>query len=154
MNCTETAGPRPSKTKVCNTQQEGRRFYLHVSVEMMEHLLDAPFLLWNPQSGEKRWHISEADSSFLSQNSSEGELTWTSLKAAQGRAANTELLYTTVYKKDSKERGKQSLGRNRDLGRSSCREESNPSRNYDSFMPQRRTLHPRQGWETGTVIMA
>lgn len=38
-------------------------------------LLGAPFLLWNPQSGEKLWHLSEADSSFLSQNSSEGELT-------------------------------------------------------------------------------
>lgn len=75
----------------------------------MEHLPNAPFLLWNPQSGEKLWHLSEADSSFLSQNSSEGKLTWPSLKAAQGRAANSELLYTTVYKKDSNERGKQSL---------------------------------------------
>lgn len=38
-------------------------------------LPDAPFLLWNPQSGEKLWHLSEADSSFLSENSSEDELT-------------------------------------------------------------------------------
>lgn len=83
INCTETAEPRPSKTKVCNTQQEARRLCLHVFVEMVEHLPDAPFLLWNPQSGEKLWHLSEADSSFLSQNSSEGKLSWPSLKAAQ-----------------------------------------------------------------------
>lgn len=57
---------------------------------------DAPFLLWNPPSGEKLWHLSEADSSFLSQNSSEGKLTWPSLKAAQGRAADTELYYTQL----------------------------------------------------------
>lgn len=29
----------------------------------------------NPQSGEKLWHLSEADSSFLSENGSESELT-------------------------------------------------------------------------------
>lgn len=67
-----------------------------MSVEMMEDLLDASFLLWNPHSGEKLRHLSEADSSFLSQNSSEDELTWPSLRAAQGRAANTELCYTQL----------------------------------------------------------
>lgn len=38
-------------------------------------LPNAPFLLWNPQSGEKLWQLSETNSSFLSENSSEGELT-------------------------------------------------------------------------------
>lgn len=46
-----------------------------MSSRVCEVLSDAPFPLWNPQSGEKLWHLSEADSSLLPENSSEGELT-------------------------------------------------------------------------------
>lgn len=55
----------------------------------------------------------------------------------QGRAANTE--DTTVYKTDSKERGKQSLGRNRSLGQ---KEENNPWAGADPWdvVPARRNL--------------
>lgn len=62
-----------------------------------------------------------------------------SSSAAQGHAGNTE--DPTVCKKDGKERGKQSSGRTRSLGRTSCREESNPSRNYDPC-PKEDTRRP------------
>lgn len=59
-----------------------------------------------------------------------------------------------MCKKDSKERGKQSSGRTRSLGRTSCQEESNPSRNYDSCPKGGCSgLHPRHCKETGTLIM-
>lgn len=73
--------------------------------------------------------------------------------AAQGRVGNTEDL--TEFKKEAKERGKQSSVRTRVLGCASCQEEPNPSRN-SGFMPQSRMhtgLHPRHCKETGTVIM-
>lgn len=83
-------------------------------MEMMEHLLDAPFLLQNPQSGEKLWHLSEADSSFLAQNSSEGELTCLPSKlhrvVLQTQSCYTQLCIRKLRKRKTILGQEQSLG--------------------------------------------